>query len=447
MFFIKNSVKNIYRYRSKYKLFGILYLVIILVFSICVNTFIQMGKITDNVVREYASVLKFDTYPRSISEQQKTRISKDEFLEYKNREYIDDIKIYRYIFSAADLKEDTPELKKDLHIDGEVISWGRAPKQPFVVYGYNMSLLYLDADSFKLEKGRMFEKDDEVVIYKNRLYQELGKGWNDLDIDDKIVLKNNDGIYKEFTVVGIKEQDPNDTEDVYQHIVYTTLESAEYFDSIALETIKAYPKTYTYTPTSVNDYFILGYEALIYIDSPSYFSPLRNELLAEGVRIESFFPDANALISLTTSMRTWSVIFMVLAGLVIICVAIISTNILLNTRKYEMAVLRSVGMKKSRLIINYLIENLTFIWSITIVSLIAAQFITPLVTKNVFTGMKELISVEMFENLTQGLNIELMMQNIGIVFGGTTIVIMLSLILACINIIRFEPLKIFNKQY
>jgi hypothetical protein len=39
------------------------------------------------------------------------------------------------------------------------------------------------------------------------------------------------------------------------------------------------------------------------------------------------------------------------------------------------------------------------------------------------------------------------MQNVGLVFGGTTAVVMLSLVLACVGIVRFQPLKIFSKQY
>jgi len=150
---------------------------------------------------------------------------------------------------------------------------------------------------------------------------------------------------------------------------------------------------------------------------------------------------------LIQNMKSWSIIFMILTSFIITSITIICTIILLNNRKYEIAVLRSVGMKKSRLILNYFIENLMFIWIITVVAFIAAQCITPLFTANVFAGIRGLVSPESFENLTKGVNIRILQQNAGIVFGGTTAVVMLSLILACINIIRFEPLKIFNKQY
>jgi ABC-type antimicrobial peptide transport system permease subunit len=150
---------------------------------------------------------------------------------------------------------------------------------------------------------------------------------------------------------------------------------------------------------------------------------------------------------MTKNLKETATGFTIITAFIIICVTIVTTIILLNSRKYEMAVLRSVGMKKSRLILNYLIENLIFIWSITAISLTAAQFIGPIFTNRVFEGMQSLISTEMFETLTSGANFELLLQNIVFVFGGMTVIVVLSLTLACINIIRFEPMKIFNKQY
>ena len=447
MWCIKNSIKNIYRYRSKYSAFGILYLVIILVFSVCVSVFIQMRKINDNVAEEYASIAEFDTNVHISDGQKRLRFTKDDFLKFKEKNYIDEIKFFKYIFDPNYLRENVSEIKKELHISGEIIQWEASP-QPFNIHGYNMSLLYLETDEFALEKGRMFEKDDEVVIEKNRKNQDYPE-WNDLDLDDKIILKNDNGIYKEFTIVGIKEQNPKDTDKIYRFMIYTTLESAEYFDVIASETKTSYISYGTDNLDVLNekDFINLGYETLIYLDSLDNFILLKNELYNEGVRIKLFFTAATALINLTNTTQIWSVIFMAFSGFVILCMTIISTNILLNTRKYEIAVLRSVGMKKSRIILNFLIENMVFIWGITFIALIATQFISIIFTNRVFEDMRAFISDESFETLTRGGNFALILQNIGFVFGGTTVVVVLSLIFTCVNIVRFEPLKIFNKQY
>ena len=138
---------------------------------------------------------------------------------------------------------------------------------------------------------------------------------------------------------------------------------------------------------------------------------------------------------------------MLITCLIIVLVTVISTVILQNSRKYEMAVLRSVGATKGRMIVSYLIENLVFIWAIAVVALTVAQFVAPIFTGGVYEGMRELVSAESFEKLAQGADLGTLLQNIGIVFAGATGVVALSLVLACVNIIRFEPLKIFNRQY
>ncbi|MCL2313214.1 MAG: ABC transporter permease [Firmicutes bacterium] len=454
MFTIKNVIKNIYRYKNKYILFGVLYLIVILTASVCVNIFMQMGQVTDNILREYAGVVKFNGRVSHDFDDVKPRFTKDDFLQYINMEHIYDIRLFRYNFIAISdtniLRENVSELKRELYIDGEIIPIG-FPLMPVFVFGYNMSLLHLETDGFELEKGRMFEKTDEVVIAKNKVKGDFesqfgGKSWQDLDLGDKIIIKNDDGIYKEFTVVGIKKQNPNDDINTNRCIIYTTFESAEYFENIVGEKVIGYAID-TDSRGGNGEIIYPGYDALIYLDSPDNYWDLRSKMINMGVWIEPLFPNFRALINLTQNMQSWSMLFMILTGLIIIFVTIISTVILLNSRKYEIAVLRSAGMKKIRLIANYLIENLAFIWGISIISLITTQFIAPIFTSSIFTGMQDLISVEMYANLTQSANLELIFQTIGIIFGGTTAVVMLSLILVCINILKFEPLKIFNKQY
>ena len=424
LFLLKNSVKNIYRYKSKYIMFGILYLILILAASVCVNVFVRMSEITDNILREYAGVSRLHG---TISDMYNLpdRLAKSDYLTLKDIDQIDDIRFLKYNFHTDFIKENVSELK----VSGD--------NDDVFIIGYNMSLLHLAENDFNLESGRMFENDGECVI-----------SWNESDIGDKIIVANDDGIYKEFTVTGIQSQ--NDTE----KMIYTTLESAEYFDSIALVK-EAGIKTYSINPLIENEksnLIPMGYEVLVYLDSPETLLNLQSELANIEIYgfsfyFEPLFPNFRPLINLTRGMETNAAGFMIITAFIIICVTIISTVILLNSRKYEIAVLRSAGMKKSRLILSYLIENLIFIWSVTIVSLIITQFISPLITSNVFIGMREFISVDMFENLTKAANPELLLNNIIFVFGGTTAIVMFSLILACVNIIRFEPLKIFGKQY
>ena len=104
-------------------------------------------------------------------------------------------------------------------------------------------------------------------------------------------------------------------------------------------------------------------------------------------------------------------------------------------------------MKKSRIVISYILENIVFVWGVTAVAFIVAQFITPIFAGGILADIQPMLSAESFENVTKGINFDVMLQNIGLVFGGMTAIVAVSMVLACINIVRFEPLKIFNNQY
>ena len=481
MFTIKNAIKNIYRYRNKYTLFVVLYLALVLGASVCVALFVRMGQMTDNIIREYANVALLDGGVRERIDEIYTiarRFRKEEYLQLKDTPHIDDIRFLRYNFSTGigNLSEGF-DLSVGLSISGNIVNMYNTHWDAVYILGYNMSLLHLVPDNFNIERGRMFENNGEAVIARNTISRtdrykwdsDLGiyvehRTWIDLDLGDKIIIRNDNGIHKEFTVVGIQAEDSDNTEHTNRRMIYTTLESAEYFSNIASDNpinaltaaggIAAMPagRDLRWNLNPLN-WVRLGYTVLAYFDYPENLFAVGNVagnmILADGASfaIIPLHEDFNAIVRLSNNLRVSSIVFTILTALIIIAVTIITTLMLLNSRKYEIAVLRSNGAKKSRLILSYLIENLVFIWGISIVSLIAAQFIAPRFTSGVFEGLREMVSPEMFEQLTSVANVSLILQNVGWVFAGATAIVALSLMIACVNIMRFEPLKIFNKQY
>ena len=262
MFTIKNAIKNIYRYKNKYILFGVLYFILILSAAVCTTIFVQMGQVTENISKEYAGVVNLTVYANSIKENRLdlngydsyaswdwTRLPKEEYLKIKDlSERIEDIKFLRYNFATNHLKEDVAELRTELNISGVTSQVNVSYAEPVFVLGYNMELLYLVSDDFDLESGRMFENDRECVIDKNSKFipqqwddssdsfisfNPSEETWTNLNLGDKIVIKSDDGIYKEYTVVGIQKEKPEHDEHTNRRIIYTTFESAEYFDSVA----------------------------------------------------------------------------------------------------------------------------------------------------------------------------------------------------------------------
>jgi len=185
MFTIKNAIKNIYRYRNNYKLFGVLYFILILAASICVNLFIQSSTLTYNLQRDYhGTVARFFEEPKN----RLPRNTREDFLSLTEIEHIDDVRFYKYNFAThyiTMIDDDlaVAALEIELNIADDILPlsgndtlhghrWLSDDELPFksvFVLGYNTSLPLLNFASgeLDLESGRIIERDGEAVISKN----------------------------------------------------------------------------------------------------------------------------------------------------------------------------------------------------------------------------------------------------------------------------------------
>ena len=456
MFILKNSAKNIYRYKSKYITYGILFLLLITAASICVSVYLRMSVVTNTIIREYAGVSVLGENITNISNTP-DRMTRNDYTILKNIEHINDVEMLKYNFRTDFLKSDVPPLNT-------VINSSVRIEAPVFVLGYNTSLFHLTSEEIILASGRMFTDEHECVISKNpKADDEDSAEWNKIREGDTIHISNEHGVSQEYTVVGISAENPNDTADTNRRIIYTSLEGAEYFDDIALVD-NAGIQSYGLREISIEDivggYYDpnsdtlikMGYEVLVYLDDPEEYLNVQDDFMKTELNgylftLEPMFSDFRSLLSMTRVMANNASGFMIIIAILLVFVTIITSIMLLGTRKYEIAVLRSIGMKKSRLIASYLIENLFFIWSITVISYITAQFISPFLTVHIFNGIQSMVSSDVYERIMGGFNFASGAANFCIVFGGSTVIVLLSSLLSCINIMRFEPLKIFNKRF
>ena len=309
----------------------------------------------------------------------------------------------------------------------------------------------------------MFENEYECIIAHNpKATDEDSIKWNNIVIGDTITIENNDGINKKFSVVGILEEFKNDTSNTNRRILYTSLGGAEYFDEFApVEDTGIFG--YNLTEFTIDDInsgadiidssiqIKMGYEILAYLDDPEDFFHVQTdlykvELSSYMFTLEPLFTDFKSLLNITRVMENNSLGFTIITTVLLFVITIISTITLLNTRKYEIAVLRSVGMSKNKLMISYLIELLLFIWGITLISFIIAQVILPSIITPIFNNIQPMVSNDIYTNIV-GSPFSNVMYNFCVVLGGASSLVVLSLLLFCIYIMKFEPIKIFNKQY
>ena len=452
MFTIKNAIKNIYRYKRLYKLLGIFYIIIICSASISVNIFSFTEKSIEELGKEYCGTLILKS-----SIENKETLTKESFTQHKNSMYVEHIRL-KYVFSTGQLFSGPQPFLTERYV---ILNTKLGIKKinnlydnAVYVIGYDFDDLKSDQQAkFAISKGRIYENDDECIIGVNSKI--INEEWNQLDIGDIITITADENLNKEYTVVGILQENETIKKDVKTRVLFTTFESALGFEStVSNSNIVTMGEINDPLQTKLDanirppdNVYIEGFEVLVHLKSYKYYRNFQSEMYLKGYTAMPLYYEVNNMINLFDNLVRFNILFIISVLLLIILITIITILIMLNIRKYEMAVLRSIGMKKSRLILNYLIEYLVFIWGITLIAFISAQFITPIFSKNVFFDTKNFLSAEIFEQLTKGVNILALFQNMGLVFSGMTAVVMLSLILACINIVRFEPLKIFKNQY
>ena len=477
LFFLGNSVKNISRYRSKYLLFGILYFIAICAFSVLLNMFLYIDKSVEALKMQHFATVMIRSGAIGIPLDEVLRnFDEEDFYAYRNSRYVDKVAVLSYRFSTY-MMVTTPKgalepmtMSKNtsvtLNAGGKTkeLRDDNLLKNPVYVLGLNFEALKergkINESNFIIEKGRMYENDDECVIGVSS--QIADAEWNSLDIGDTVTITSDsvstgESISKEYVVVGILRE--SETLTFYEtqygspqtRMLYTTLNSAVSLKDLIVNyyinsSIKNVSIDISGITEDINAGIIRktleGFEVWVDLQSYNDFSSFQADARLDGYYAERLIPHeiSRPLWNSFNDSRDWSLAYMYTIIIFIVSLTIVLTILLLNSRKYEIAVLRSVGMKKSRLILGYLTENLAFVWGMAAAALVSAQAIYYLFLAQGVTGGID-------EKFMPDSPLPVLLQNIGITFGGITAVAALSLVFAVVYIVRFEPLKIFNKQY
>ena len=461
-------------------LFGALFFVAICAASVLLNVFLYTDKSLETLRIEYQSTVRINEM--SSFEKVMPNFDKEKFLPYIDNPYVERVSFINYRFSTALIKG-TEYTSPDYKMPAEILAKDPNAKPvlpPYLsvelrtksgikslndffynpVYVIGLSFEELNPSNkkeFVLSTGRMYENDNECIIAVSSKIS--NEEWNLLDVGDIIAMRTDENTYKEFTVVGVLRDNLSLEEGDQTRVLFTTFDSAVFFQgsinaSGVLSSSGAMPNArsgkvnspidfysfHKYTINGVENEMVEGYEVLVNLKSNEYFSQLMSEASKNGHTVMFAYSDYRIMIQMLNNSWGWSIAFMIIVAIFIISITMIATIMILNNRKYEIAVLRSVGMKKSRLVVSYLAENLVFIWGIAIVSLTSAQAIYYL-----FLAQKITANVDM--KFMPDSPWSILLQNITLTAGGITVVSVLSLVFAAIYIVGFEPLKIFNKRH
>ncbi len=448
MYILKNSIKNLFRNKGRN------IIVAIIILSMLTFTAISMiiRNTTDNVIKSYKEQFGSEIYLRydetKIKEDEKNggwadipEISDDIKIKLANSEYLKETMISVIFPSyAKDLKGlDQGKTESNSNI-GTAPSGMEGYYEPnLTVYGYNTPDLLKDfkEGKRKITSGKMFTNNDECVVSED--FAKL----NNLKLGDKINIsdttKSSEFPPLKLTIAGIYF---DSTENKYGYISATTNPRNDIITTY--ETMKKYQENVA----KKNLYTV---STTYYLKNPDMLKQFNKEAHEKGLHKNYMMStdelSYNKIVKPAESLAKVSNIFLISVLIIGSIILILLSILSIRERKYEIGVLRAMGMKKGKVVRGILYESLITISVCLVIGLsigaITAQPISDIITQN-----------QQDQNSSFG-GIQVNQEKINLSMSYKTVidVSIIALLLAIISssvgvlyILRYEPMKILSDR-
>ncbi len=482
MYIIKNSIRNIKRMFSRNLIIGIIITFITL--SACIALTVEQSgndlikyhedtnpvEVTFSIPRDKNSMGMGNM---NESSELPEEITIEDIETYGNSQYVDS---YYYTMESM-LNSDTvlPYTEDDSTAEEQTnMNVGQMRGMPtdmgdFRITAYNDSSFndeFLSGDK-KIIEGEMVHEDslDNSIVISEQVAL-----INDINLDDEVVFLNLDGEETTFIVTGIYEDNTvSDSSNIMNinalnssNVVYTTINTIQYLISDSTESFKGMSsglvsKFYLNSISDIDSFYEEAIE--LGLDDSYVINSNEDEITAKLTPIEQI-----------SKFGGMFVIVVIVVGIIILSVI----NLLnIRERKYEIGVLRSIGMSKWKVALNLLTE--TFI--VALVSLIIGISLSFVLSQPVTDYMlkeqiettlneaenasmnfgndrmgQELMNkfstsmgngdVDYISDLTVSIDISVIMM----VITYTIVLVLFSSLLAILNINKYEPNKILQSR-
>ena len=372
MYILKNAITSITRNKGRNILIGL----VILVIACATSITLAINNTSTNLINTYKSKYQTeatiginrenmmkDFNPENKEEakenmQEKfsniSSISVDDIKKYADSDYV---KNYYYTMkvgvNASDLEKasmtsnsDNDNEKQDENRP-ERKDFSNQTEGDFSLLGYSSLSAMNDfiEGNYKITSGEVFTdfKSDSCLINK-----ELAT-LNNISVGDKITIVNpqdEDKTY-ELTVTGIYEESSSDSGmNMFANSVNTIITNTNFVQKISADdedlSVETSP-TFTLTSSKVVDKFE---------------SELREKGLDDNLSVETNLDQVENSTKTISNVKTFSITFLIITLVIGTIVLFVINMINIRERKYEIGVLRTIGMKKTKVAQQFLYELL-----------------------------------------------------------------------------------------
>ncbi|WP_270941670.1 ABC transporter permease [Romboutsia lituseburensis] len=464
MYIFKNALKNLARNKGRNTLLGIIMTAILS----CTAISILINTTSNEIIKDYKDRFGAEVFIQPNMEKTQEKINEGKFEEV-NKGVSNDIKekiskskyvketIFSLTFSgySKDIKSiDQPDSSRDIDMSNVIAIGGQGnlKKSPNlnVIGGLNEEgNKEFKNGTRKIIEGKMPKKNNEAIVS-----EEFAK-LNNLKVGDNIKIKN--------------PQDPDnfDSLDLYiAGIYYDGAKSNDYgikhhMLNRSNEIITTYDTLKLYDKKSSQD--LVTMDAKYYLKDPDLAEDFNKEAHKMGLsELFDLSVDAssyNSIVKPVEGLKGVSKIFMTLVlgfgGSVLVLISILA----IRERKYEIGVLRAMGMKKGKVALGLIFETLSMIAiSLSIgltIGSISAQPVSNMLLQGQIDAQKQAESMSMTVGFAGPSTIEPALEKLDVFLSAEAIlsIILIALLLGVVSagigilyINRYEPRKILTER-
>lgn len=476
MYILKNSWINIVRSKGRNLLIGII--ITIITISALVALYINKSSknLKENYINSNPVEVSFSLDMRSIRNEKIENsdltiepINEDDIKNYGDSKYVKD---YYYTYqkslssddvdaiSISDIlkKEDNSEEDRpnDMMHDNKMASQGDFK---FVAYSDVAYIENFLNGTNKIISGSIFDNDSEanVIVISSDLAEE-----NDLEVNDKIKFYDPEDTDKvcEFEIIAIYE-DTSTNDDNFMNMNVMNSQNQIYTTMTAIKSM-------------IDENDSNNISAKFYLTSSDDIEKFKEEVTEKGLSSYYTLNDNQDAILETLkpveNISNFSMTFLVIILFIGIIILIVINMINIRDRKYEIGVLRAIGMNKLKvsleLILELFIVSLVSLIIGTLIGISASQSITNKMLENEinsyteekqevennfgrgnierkgFNKMEANKNIDYVDNLNVKIDIYTILQ----LFGVVILITIISGSITIISINKYEPNKILQNR-
>lgn len=468
MYILKNAITSITRNKGRNLLVGL----IIMVISVAVTVTLAINNTATSLIKAYKDKYQVEAFITVNRENMMKDFNPNDRENSKNdmkdkfnlasslaetdiKNYADSKYVKSYYYTSS-VKVNSNDLEKAEMSSNNDMSERKKVEDDyssFEIKGYSSydTMNEFISGSYKITDGEIFTD----FTSNNCLINSELATINNLNVGDTITFTDDNNTYQ-LVVSAIYEENSSDNKSMFSSSANTIITSSNFINKMST--------TNSELKLSVNPTFILTSKDVV----DKFSSELTSKGLDENLMVTTNLESIDESVSTISNVKNFAVTFLVITLIIGAAVLLIINMINIRERKYEIGVLRTIGMKKTKVCLQFILELLivalaSLLLGAGIGSFVSVPISNKLLENEIVTSKNEnnnirenfgkndkfndkkfngIARVEAFDSINATVDVKVLLELLALGLSLTLI----SSISATVSIQKFSPLTILKER-